>query len=252
MSQQPQNENNGFIYVASRRQPFLTYAMYSASSLRDFWEDANITLFTHEEWVTPQVEDLFDNVITGAPNSQRAKLWALSKTPYDKTMYLDADTEIQHEDIKTVFDQFTDDDTDLMITKIRPYNGQISNFPGGDLTDHCGVFMYRSNERTLRFMEEWWELWKRQKSGEWKWDTTLYPEDLREWDQWSYWWLQNKTNYAIKREYFEGYDARWNFHHGYYESEVDGMDSIIVYHRPVPRAMYSERLDQMYQGSEVI
>ena len=131
------------------------------------------------------------------PNNKRAKLWALSRTPYDTTVYLDADTEIQHEDICLLFDQFKND-ADIMLTKIRPYAAKISEFPGGSLTDHCGVFVYKKNDKTIQFMEEWYDRYLKQDSGEWQWDTNLYPEELRPWDQWTYWWLQNKTNYNIK------------------------------------------------------
>lgn len=172
---------------------------------------------------------MFDKVVGGAPHDKRAKLWALDKTPYDLTVYLDADVEIMHEDIQKIFDQI-DEETDLLITKIRGYNGKISVFPGGELTDHCGLFMYRSNTQTIEFMKQWWILYQKQQSKEWQWDTTLYPEELRKWDQWSYWWLQNKTEYAIRRKYFPD-DARWNFVNGYKASETD--KPIVIYHHTV-------------------
>jgi hypothetical protein len=90
--------------------------------------------------------------------------------------------------------------------------------------------MYKNNEKTLRFMREWWDLYQKQDSGEWKWDTKIYPEELRPWDQWSYWWLQNKTEFKINSKYFED-DARWNFVNGYRYSETD--KEIIIYHHTV-------------------
>ena len=117
-----------------------------------------------------------------------------------------------------------------MITKIRPYSGKISEFPGGNLTDHCGMFVYKKNDKTIQFMEEWYARYLRQESGEWQWDTNLYPEELRPWDQWTYWWLQNKTNYSIKREFLDD-DARWNFINTYREDETD--KPIVVYHHTI-------------------
>lgn len=175
------------------------------------------------------LHDVFDFVVVGAPNHERAKLWALSRTPYQRTVYLDADVEIMHEDIRTIFDQMPPT-TDLLITRIRGYNGKIHKFPGGELTDHCGMFMYNRNNHTMCFMSEWYKLWLKQKSREWTWDTKLYPEELRNWDQWSYWWLQNKTEYAIKRDYFPD-DARWNFINGYQSTETD--KPIVIYHHTV-------------------
>ena len=224
-------KNNGFIYVASKNKAFLSAAVYSAASLKDYWPEANITLFTHEEWSNSLPDDLFDNVVFGAPDHIRAKLWALDKTPYDLTVYMDADTEVMSEEISAIFDQIPDD-KDILITKIRPYNGKIAIFPGGQLTDHCGFFMYRNSEKVLTFMTEWWKLYQKQESGEWQWDIELYPEQLRPWDQWSYWWLQNKTDLAVDVGYFED-DARWNFVNGYLEDETD--KEIIIYHHTVPQ-----------------
>ena len=44
-------KNNGFIYVASKYEEFIHAARFSATSLRDYWPEANITLFTHSEWI---------------------------------------------------------------------------------------------------------------------------------------------------------------------------------------------------------
>lgn len=219
----------GFVIVASLNKKFLMSAKYCCESLKDYWPDAHVTLFTETDWIEDHLYETFDTVVGGAPHNKRAKLWALSQTPYDLTVYLDADMEIMHEDIKTIFDQI-DDQTDIMLTKIRPYNAKITKFPGGELTDHCGFFMYRSNNKTLEFMKQWWELFQKQESGKWKWDMNLYPEELRQWDQWAYWWLQNKTEYAIKRKYFDE-DARWNFVNGYIKTEVS--KPIIIYHHTV-------------------
>ena len=226
--------SKGFLYAASVEKKFLTGAIYSATSLKDYYPKAHVTLFTHKEWVTDDLYNTFDHIVTeDVPNNARAKLWALSRTPYKHTVYLDSDTEILHEDISTIFDYHTKG-IDLMITKIRPYSGKISEFPGGNLTDHCGMFMYRSNKRTIEFMNQWYQLWLKQSTREWNWDTELYPEELRSWDQWTYWWLQNQTKYSIKRAYLQD-DARWNFINTYKEDETD--KPIVVYHHTLPKDM---------------
>jgi hypothetical protein len=219
----------GFVVVASFNKQFLHSAVFCAETLKEYYSNCHVTLFTIDEWIEPYLFHIFDNVVGGAPNNKRAKLWALSKTPYDLTVYLDADVEIMHPDIQYIFDQM-ESDTDILMTKIRGYNGKISVFPGGELTDHCGLFMYRSTPKVIEFMKQWWLLYQKQESREWKWDTKLYPEELRAWDQWSYWWLQNKTEYAIKRKYFTD-DARWNFVNGYLSSETD--KPIVIYHHTV-------------------
>lgn len=228
--------NNGFVYVASKFKKFISAARYSANSLRDHWPSANITLFTHEEWLNESDYSLFDNIITKEiPNHKRAKLWALDKTPYDLTCYIDCDTCIEHNDIKFIFDQHNND-YDITITKTRRYAAAIdSKFKGGELTDHCGLFLYNNKKHTLNFMKQWWLLYCKQDEGTWKWDTKLYPEYLRPWDMWTYWWLQNKTEHKIKRSYFPDPDAKWNFIYIYKEEELKGHNKVIS-HQPLPRA----------------
>ncbi len=221
---------DGYIYAASKHQKYVTSALYSAGTLRDYHPEAHITLYTEEEFLDSSLLDVFDNVVTeGAPSSKRLKLWALARTPYEKTLYIDADSAIQHADISKVFDELGD--RDLMITKIRPYNGAFVYFPGGKLEDHCGVFLYNNKPHTIKFMQEWWNLWQKQESGEWKWDTSLYPDkELRPWDQWSYWWLMNKTDNDIDRGYFDN-DARWNYVNGYIDECKP--EDIVIYHHTV-------------------
>ena len=223
---------NGYIYVASRYERYLTSAVYSAESLREYHPEAHITLYTEERFYHDGLLDTFDHIVVDdVPNDSRAKLWALSRTPYEKTLYIDADSVIMHEDIATVFDYLGDHD--LMLTKIRPYAGEFVYFPGGALEDHCGVILYNNKKQTINFMHQWWELWQKQKSGEWTWDTTLYPdEELRPWDQWSYWWLMNKTDHAVDRGYFPDPDARWNYVHRYKPTECH-KDKIVIYHHTI-------------------
>ena len=70
--------NNGFLYVASKDKIFLTAARYSVTSLKDYWPESHVTLFTHKDWVKEEDYEIFDNIITkDVPNLARAKLWAL-------------------------------------------------------------------------------------------------------------------------------------------------------------------------------
>lgn len=227
--------HNGFLYVASVEKRFINAARYSASSLKDYWPDSNITLFTEEKFVDSSDYKLFDNIITkDVPSHIRTKLWALDKTPYKLTCYIDCDTWIESPDIQDIFNQH-DKSCDITITRARDYAASIkAKFKGGHLTDHCGLFLYNNKEHTLEFMRQWWLLYNKQCTGKWKWDTDLYPKYLRPWDMWTYWWLQNKTEYKIKRGYFPHPDARWNFVHVYKDKELDNKE-IVVMHRPVPK-----------------
>lgn len=218
--------NNGYLYAASKDTRYLTSAIISCETLKEVHPQAHVTLVTEPDFFESYLMDIFDDVILG-PSNKRLKLWALSQVSYDKTLYIDADCVIQHADIANVHDLLGD--ADIMLTRIRPYAGAQVYFPGGKLEDHCGVFLYNNKPHTRVFMKMWWEYWQGQESGSWTWDTNLYPDSLRQWDQWSYWWLQNKTDYAIKRAYFPDPDARWNFVNTYKQSECP-KDDIVIYH----------------------
>lgn len=228
--------NNGFVYVATCLKVFYEGAVFGANSLRDYYPDAKITLFTHEQWVDKRA-DVFDNVITeGVPERERAKMWGMARTPYDKTLYLDADTEIWHHDIQNVFD-LLDDDHDMALTKTRDYSAVITKFPGGNLKWHCGVALYNNKPDTLQFMQDWYDLYNKQEqmrvNKEWDLDDKLYPrEKLWLWDTFTFWRLLHLEGYNEKLK-IQGIkdDARWNFHN-YKLEELDqiGSKEIIIYH----------------------
>ena len=53
---------------------------------------------------------------------------------------------------------------------------------------------------------------------------------------WTYWWLQNKTNYKIKRKYFPDPDARWNFISVYKKEELNNKP-VVITHQPIPKSI---------------
>lgn len=217
---------NGFVIVASRKHYYYNMAILCAESLKDYYPQAHITLFTHEEWVCP-LADIFDEVVTDIPVHKRTKLWALSKTNYDNVMYIDADCEIRHEDIKTVFDTLGDDDIKVM--KTRDYCSAVTDFPAGRLDYHMGVFAYKNTPTVKACFDQWYEFYVRQQE-EWDLDPDQYPIDkLRPWDIFTFWRLINIEGWGdkIKVGYWDN-DARWNFH-GLHSTECAPED-IIVYH----------------------
>lgn len=225
--------NNGFLYVASVRKGYYRAARNSAMSLRDYYPDAKITFFTHEEWVQPDDYEIFDTVITeNVPRDKRAKLWALDQTPYDLTVYMDCDTEVEHEDITKIFDQIPDD-VDVLFTANRPYNAKITKLSETEeMTEHCGLFLYRNNERTLKLMRAWYdEYWEQNKPD---WDRKHYPQEAIEWDTFTMWRLLNLFDFGVKTARFPAPDARWNFVSGYREDELQGQP-IVIYHYTIPQ-----------------
>ncbi|MGI9570866.1 MAG: hypothetical protein ACR2PH_14290, partial [Desulfobulbia bacterium] len=141
---------DGFLYAASVHQRYLSAAILSAQSLREHYAGASITLVTEPRFFFDGLYDTFDDVIIGPPNQKRLKLWGICNSLYDRTLYIDADSEIQHPDIAIVHDQLGD--ADIMLSKIRPYRAAYTKFPGGELTDHCGIILYKGTGKVKRHM----------------------------------------------------------------------------------------------------
>lgn len=209
-------KSKGFVIVASKKINFYRYAVNLAESILDFYEDAKITLYC-EEWMFQEVHrDLFDDVVW-CSNHYRAKLWGMAKSPYDLTMYVDADMECEHEDVITAFDQLGDNDVMFTaLTDDREYVYAERSFDspeGRQKFTLCGaVCLYDMTKPIVReFMDDWWELTRRQMDREWWPDG--YSESLRSWDQFSLWWLVERTpKYKdLKVGIFED-DLRWNYY----------------------------------------
>lgn len=214
---------NGFIYVATLRREFLNSAKNSAFSLKEHWPEANVTLFTNDTIVDEECYEIFDQVIIDkVPYDPRAKLWALAHTPYDVTMYIDADTMIEHSDIQKTFEQIYDND--IVFTTIRPYNSNVAGFlDDPDFLYHGGVFLF--TKKCIPFMKQWWDLWKKGQAGPWDYH---YPLRMRKWDQFYLFYLLKHTNHGLKVGIFSD-QARWNFVMGYVKSELRGKDPIITH-----------------------
>ena len=220
--------DNGYLYVATVKKDYYEAAKTSAISLKEFYPEAKITLFTLPEWVEKEDYEIFENIATYGPNHVRTQLWALSRSPYEKTMYLDCDTYIQHEDISTAFDYLGDND--IIFTRNRPYNAKITKLNDTEeMIYHCGVFVYRKS-KTQDLFDDWFDQYQYQISDSY--DPSPYSERVRPWDTFTMWYLLNKTKYkdTIKVGDFPSPDARWNFCLGQKPEELDGQDVIITHY----------------------
>lgn len=231
---------NGFLIVASTNAAYYQSAINLANSILDFMPDAKISLFVDDFLYNKKDAHLFDNVVIleddegnqlpyQPRNNSRSKLYALSKTPYKITAYIDADCEVQHEDIATIFDQIGD--ADIMLTKIREYSGkEVDITTGGKerLYWHCGVFLYKNKKKVLELMNDWWHEYNKQRLAEpWPWPE--HRESMRKWDQYTFWRLYNSKKYSsLKLDVFPGEDARWNYVWNYTSDEVTKPP--IIYH----------------------
>ena len=229
----PDFPDNGFVIVASMFEAFYTAAIELAESIKLFYPEAHITVYTsHEEWIKPTDWNHADWIVHWeVPNEIRAKLWALSQTPYKgKTVYFDADMVCESEEIENIFDQLPDD-LDLIFTKIRPYNAKVTKLTNTEeMTAHCGMFIYRNNPQTLALMDSWYGEFLYQQNPDN--DIGNYPEDCRKWDTFTMWKLLNNSEHGVK--WAEDLHCKWNFVNGYTEDEL-GDEERVMYHYTIPQ-----------------
>lgn len=176
--------NNGFVIVASSNKKFLHFAQFLALSLKDNI-DCSITLFTQDTWKDDPDNDIFDNIIGGAPSSPRAKLWALDKTPYDITCYLDADMVCYSENASSVFDLLGDNDIVFGKIEERCAAKIWWKRKEGFSVPHGGMFVWKNNEKMKSFMKQWWENWKTHQICKWRWGNKYDYRSAKFWDQFS-------------------------------------------------------------------
>jgi hypothetical protein len=227
-------KSKGYVIVASNKINFYKYAVNLAESILDFHEDAKITLFC-EEWMFEEVHrELFDNV-EWCSNHYRAKLDGMARSPYDLTFYLDADMEVEHEDIANVWDEFNGHDilfTELTDDRDYIYAERDFDTPEGKakFTLCGGVCLYDMTVPLVHeFMQDWWDLTRRQMDHEWWPDG--YAESLRSWDQFSLWWLTEKEdkykdlNLGIFKD-----DLRWNYYNAFNWAMTQPEGPVVVRH----------------------
>lgn len=235
MSQAP---TKGYLVVASLKFEFYELAINLIHSIKDFDEDAKVCFVTEERFCDGR-ESVADHLIH-CYDYGREKLTALSKTPFDITMYIDADCEVQHEDISTAFDML--DGHDLMFTPLTEERADYfknSKWDHGRLEVNGGVFVYDIRNSIVQdFMKDWNHYYRMQRVKQW-WpdmkdgrpDYSKHPAHLEEWDQFTLWWLLNHNpKYKnIKLKFFDE-EVRWNWYFTFKEEENYTDKGIVIFH----------------------
>lgn len=206
----------GFVFVASNKPSFYSSALNSIESIRDYFPEAKFAFFTEERFVDSRCDDIDHLFFVG--NGIREKLYGIANTPFDITMYIDADTIIEHEDICTVFDQLEYYDmkfvklTDDPIARRSFVEKDFKTDFGTETLSLCGgVCLYDSrNPLVKEFMSDWHKIYLKQEYD--RWVPKGFPASVCRWDQFTLWWLTNKVDKykELKIGEFED-NYRWNW-----------------------------------------
>jgi hypothetical protein len=231
MSQE--NPTKGFVIVATKRIQFLMGAQNLAESVLDHYEDARITLFTEQRFIddpeTQKYLTSYEYVLPTPNDTNREKMWGMANSPYDLTFYMDADIEIVSEDIQKVFNHLENGKYDMAYVNLTKegathfaewewgpnlYDDGWEGVP--DHLAHCGgVALYDMRNPLMKdFMMDWYELFLKQRNGEWSPPEFDYIRvgNFRQWDQLTLWWLiYHSPKYkSLKWKFFED-NYRWNY-----------------------------------------
>lgn len=182
--------NNGYIYVASRNKLYYELSLQAVESLKTFYPECNVTLFTHDAWVEDRATKLFDNIVTDIPIHSRAKMWCMARTPYDVTFYNDVDSQIVHPNIKNAFRDL--EESDMFFTNSFWYTtanykwAYIDKKQTIKVRYHGAVCCYRKNDLTIDFHQTWFEEYlKQQRAKEWVYD--FAHEEWKNFDMFTLW-----------------------------------------------------------------
>ena len=164
-------ENNyGFIYVASKNSLYYGFAIQACKSLKQAYPLANVTLFTHAGFVTDDA-DIFDNIVTGIPVHERAKMWAMARSPYDTVA-----------DFRYAY-------IDKEMTIVPPLNGSF--------------LVYRKSDLMTQLLETWFSEYVKQQNSNWNFD--FAHSEWQRFDMFTIWRLL----FCNKDEYPSAYDSNF-------------------------------------------
>lgn len=158
----------GFIYVASRDPIYYLLAVNACNTLKDYFPNAHVTLFTHSDYLEDDCQ-IFDNVIVDIPVHYRSKMWCMARTPYDKTIYIDADSVVMHKDIRTMHDHL--DDCDMFFCPVTPYTTANIKWAFMDKAQtivppyHGAINGFNKSALTLDFAQTWFDEYVKQVSS---------------------------------------------------------------------------------------
>jgi hypothetical protein len=144
----------GVIYIAFGKR-YVDEAIFSARSVKAA-TSLPVCLFTDSDIQEP----CFDKVVTISPEHKRAKVDFLASSPFDRTLYLDSDTEVKS-DITDVFDILDRFDIAAAHDHCRKSHRWASKLPAYDAIPYAfpeyngGVILYKKSPAVAEFLAEW-------------------------------------------------------------------------------------------------
>jgi hypothetical protein len=150
------SDDKGVIYFVSGSQYHLDECLHSLRSLRRYHPHMPVTLFTTLPLSSAQ-KKLFNKVIhmvnTGSPFKLKVK--AISSSPYERTLYLDSDTEIKSSliEIWEFLETF-----DMAVARENELQWDSPNLEFVDYRSpffNTGVIAFKKTKKITLFLQDW-------------------------------------------------------------------------------------------------
>jgi hypothetical protein len=171
--QQQVNETTGILYVASGDK-YLREAEVSARSVKRAMPHLSIALVSDLQSREPGFDHQFP--IRQVAHSFIDKIAALKQSPFQRTLFLDSDTNVLQPlgDIFTILDRF---DIAAALEPAR-YLYQLSGVPDSFPELNTGVILYRKSEAVFATIDRWLEFYqeeneRKRRAGEPTWHDQL-------------------------------------------------------------------------------
>lgn len=156
----PIDEKIGILYIATGSK-YIKAAIHSAQSARKFCPGLPIHLYANYrdyDFQFDQSPHPFTSVGEVKNPHRRSKVDYIAQTPFERTLYLDTDTEL-NADISQVFKILDRFDLAACHTPHRNSSKgkQIWHFeiPDAFPEFNSGVFLYKKSPAVLKFLEDW-------------------------------------------------------------------------------------------------
>ncbi len=148
------SRSRGVIYVVTGGRSYLGELMTSIGSLRQFEPDLPVTVFS--TFPIPTRPGVTCIATDPAENPHKLKVYSLSGSPYEQTLFLDTDTFIRGR-LEPLFEELKDRDFCAANAHVADYSTRPPRFiamvkPGGYNT---GVLLFRNSPATRAFLREW-------------------------------------------------------------------------------------------------
>ena len=152
----PDKIKHGVVYGVSGAERNLLECEFSAQSIKNLHPDLHITLFIDSgNQKRIKNKKCFDEIKTITNPNRRNKLDAILQSPYERTLYLDNDTELKKPILLEAFRLLDRFDVALTHAPLKRVCTQIDHIPNSFPEFNGGVIFFNDTPEVKSVMQRW-------------------------------------------------------------------------------------------------